>query len=159
GDVADPHLHDAMGRQPGDLRAVEQDATRWWLEHAHDGLERRRLAGAIAPQQRDGLSGVDGERDVLQDVAQAVIPVDALDAQHVAHLRCGGESEARPGSAGACRTLGAWGPFRGPMSSVSKIHAPEARHGSAGACRTLGAWGPFRGPHVISLLNTRDGPR
>ena len=46
---------------------------------AHDGLERRRLADAVAAEQADDLAGADLQRDAMQDVALAVIGVQALD--------------------------------------------------------------------------------
>src|SRR5438874_1686046 len=78
------------------------------------------------------------------------------------------ESRSATAFAGALRTLGVWGPFRGPHVQTSERHgfcrgAPNA--GGLGAisgppcsdqrapwlCRgapNAGGWGPFRGPHV-----------
>ena len=48
---------------------------------ADDRLQQRRLAGAVAPEQRDDLVLVHVERHVAQDVALAVERVDAGEAE------------------------------------------------------------------------------
>jgi hypothetical protein len=48
------------------------------MDEPHDGLERRALADAVAPEQTYDLSSVDVERDAVQDVALAVIGVHVL---------------------------------------------------------------------------------
>ena len=49
------------------------------MHQAHDGLERRALADAVAPEQAHHLAAADVERDAVQDVALAVIGVHVLD--------------------------------------------------------------------------------
>jgi len=48
------------------------------MDEAHDGLERRALAHAVAPEQAHDLPAVDVERDPMQDVTLAVIGVHVL---------------------------------------------------------------------------------
>src|SRR5207245_9135029 len=84
------------------------------------------------------------------------------------------EPEERHGYAGARRTLGVWGPFRGPQQATrtrgaprlcrgapnvwgfgghfvapSRRREPEERHGYAGARRTVGGLGAVSGPPSI----------
>src|SRR5437762_12267312 len=54
--------------------------------------------------------------------------------------------EERPGSAGALRTLGVWGPCRGPH--VDR-RAPRLRRGVP---QVGGCGGPFEAPHVLGLI-------
>jgi hypothetical protein len=48
------------------------------MDETHDGLERRALADAVAPEQAHHLPAVDVKRDPVQDVALAVIGVHVL---------------------------------------------------------------------------------
>ena len=77
--VAEPAAHDRMRRLARDVLAFEHDAARALLDQADDGAEGRRLAGAVAPEQRDHLALADLERDVEQDMRGAVIAVEILD--------------------------------------------------------------------------------
>ena len=60
---------------------LPSNSTLPWLgmDEAHDGLERRALADAVAAQQADDLALADVERDAVQDVALAVVGVQVLD--------------------------------------------------------------------------------
>ena len=49
---------------------------------AHDRLDRRRAAGAVAAEKADDLAFADAERDALQDVALAVVRVEVVDLKH-----------------------------------------------------------------------------
>ena len=77
--VADAEPRQLVRRQAGDGVAVEQHRAVARLHQAHDGLERRAFADAVAAEQADHLAGADGERDAVQDVALAVIGVHVLD--------------------------------------------------------------------------------
>jgi hypothetical protein len=119
GDQRDPHARDRHHVAAGELLAVERDAAGARRNPADDALERRRLADAVAAQQRDGLAGADVQRDVAQDVAVAVVGVDVLvererassvaaaviaaRARYGAPLRCGrrGTLPARAGWRGS----------------------------------------------------------
>ena len=78
--VADAEPRQAMRRQAGDGGAVEENAALARLHQAHDRLQGRALADAVAAEQADHLAGPDLERDAVQDVALAVIGVQVLDA-------------------------------------------------------------------------------
>src|SRR5262249_40889078 len=64
-----------------DLDAVEDDRARTRRHHAHQALECRALAGAVAAKQRHDLVALDAQRDVEQDVRIAVVAVQPLDLQ------------------------------------------------------------------------------
>jgi hypothetical protein len=81
GHVADAVPRHAMRRHLRDRPALEQHAAPGRMNEAHDGLERRALADAVAPEQAYHLAGPDLERDTVQDVALAVVGVDVLDLE------------------------------------------------------------------------------
>jgi len=64
--VPDPESADLVGGTPGDLLPVEADGAAGHLDQAHDGLERGRLARAVAPQQPEPLAGIDLEARRLE---------------------------------------------------------------------------------------------
>ena len=66
---------------PGEFLAGELDAAAARLHPADDRLERRRLADAVAAQERDGFAGADGERDRLEDVALAVVALERVERE------------------------------------------------------------------------------
>ena len=72
-------LRDGVARLPGELDAVELDRAGARRDHAHQALQRRALAGAVAAEQRDDLVLLDAQRDVEEDVRVAVIAVQAVD--------------------------------------------------------------------------------
>src|SRR4051812_99755 len=65
-----------------DVGAVEGHAAAARVHDAHDRLEQRRLAGAVAPDERHRLPALDAQAHALDDVAGAVVAVDVLEAQH-----------------------------------------------------------------------------
>ncbi len=69
----------AIGRggTPREIVAREQDAPALRGDDADDRLQQRRLAGAVAAEQRDDLVLVHLERRLHHDVALAVERVDA----------------------------------------------------------------------------------
>ena len=74
------HLGDAEGgdlvrRRVRDVAPVEDDRALVGLDHPADGLEQRRLAGAVRAEQRDDLALVDLEVDVEQHLHAAVADV------------------------------------------------------------------------------------
>src|SRR4030095_9378937 len=76
GHVADPETGDAERREPRQRPTPQCDLTRARGHEADDALERRRLAGAVPAQQAHDLTRGDLEREVVQDVAVAVVRVD-----------------------------------------------------------------------------------
>ena len=80
------HVGDAAPRDVGrraarDVLALEQDAAARCLPEAHDGAQRRRLAGAVAPEQHGDAAPRHGEVHALQDVIGADMGVHAFEAQ------------------------------------------------------------------------------
>ena len=58
-----PLLRDAVGRQPGDVLAVEQDAPRGRTQDAGQAIEERALAGAVGADDGADLAALHGEID------------------------------------------------------------------------------------------------
>ena len=96
-----PQRGDLVRRRVGDVAAVEDDRALVGLDHAADGLEQRRLAGAVRAEQRDDLALVDLEVDVEEHLHVAVVD-----------LRARGTAAASPGPGGA---------RRGPPSAAAAI--------------------------------------
>src|SRR5437762_2324423 len=82
GDVPDPDPRESIRREARDAPTVEHDAPRRRTNDAHDRLERRRLADAVAAEEPDHLARADLERHAVQDVRLAVIRFDAIHRQH-----------------------------------------------------------------------------
>jgi L-ascorbate metabolism protein UlaG (beta-lactamase superfamily) len=82
--VFDPLLR-SRARAAGKVDAVETHRARRRPHQPHDGLERGRATRAVAPQQTDDFSDPDRESDPVQDVALAVVGVQALDLKQRRH--------------------------------------------------------------------------
>jgi hypothetical protein len=81
--------HQLLRREPLGGLAVEGDAPGLELavlkrQQARDGLQRGRLAGAVAAQKRHQLGFAHAQRHALQHMALAVVRVQALDLEDVA---------------------------------------------------------------------------
>ena len=76
--VAEPAAHDRMRRLARNVPALEHDPARALRDQADDGAERGRLAGAVAPEQRDHLAVADLQRDIEQDMRRAVKTVEVV---------------------------------------------------------------------------------
>ena len=70
-------LGDGVALLPGEIGAVEHHRAGARRHHAHQALQRRALAGAVAAEQGDDLVALDAHRDVEQDVRIPVIAVQA----------------------------------------------------------------------------------
>ena len=106
--------HRHAGKQAAALRnighAAARDLGRWaarqgfgperdlaagrWAD-ADDGLEKCRLARAVAPEQRDDLVVAQLEADIAQDVALAVEGVHAFDPEQGGVARCARSLDGR----------------------------------------------------------------
>src|SRR5579883_392172 len=85
GHVAHAEPREAVRWQAVDGPALEQDPALAGPHQAHDGLERRALADAVAAEQPHDLATVHPERDAVEDVALAIIGMDSVDLdEHVA---------------------------------------------------------------------------
>ena len=79
-DVVRPHAVDAT---VAELHGALCDLAALGAQHAGDGLQRRRLAGAVGAQQRRDLPIADVDRHALQDEDDAVVDdFDVVDRQH-----------------------------------------------------------------------------
>ena len=81
-----PALRDGVRRPAGDVGAVELHRARARPHHAHQALQRRALAGAVAAEQRHHLVRLDPQRHVEQDVRVAIVAVEPIDLEQ-AHAR------------------------------------------------------------------------
>ncbi len=81
GHVGDADPGQPMRRQALDRVALEDDAPLGRVNEAGYGLEGRALADAVAAQQSYHFAAADFERDPVEDVAFAVIGVDALNLE------------------------------------------------------------------------------
>src|SRR5262249_53076450 len=81
GHIAEAAPRDLMGRRTRDVLALEHDLANTLFNEADDRTEGRRLAGAVAPEQRNHLAAIDLEADIEQDVRRAVMAVEVGDAE------------------------------------------------------------------------------
>ena len=86
--VSHAGLGDAVGREPGHVGAEQRDAALPRRGEADETAQRRRLAGAVAAEQRDDLARAHFEADPVKDVALAVegMNVGGLERDHVRTL-------------------------------------------------------------------------
>ncbi len=82
GDERDAAPRAAVGRLGRQVRPVEADSAADPWPGIHQGLEQRRLARAVAAEQRDAFAGADGERDPVEDVAVAIEGIETRDLKH-----------------------------------------------------------------------------
>ncbi|MEZ5208836.1 MAG: hypothetical protein R2690_18110 [Acidimicrobiales bacterium] len=81
GHHGDAELGDLVRRGVGDVTALEDDGAGVGLDHAGDGLQQGRLAGAVGAEQRHDLALVDLDVDVEEDLDVAVAHVELADQQ------------------------------------------------------------------------------
>src|SRR6266481_2657451 len=82
-DEANAFARDHVGRKACDILAVKPDRALSRLEEAHDRRHAGRLAGAVAPEQAEQASSVQGKRHRMKNVAVAVVGVDAGDVERL----------------------------------------------------------------------------
>ena len=80
--VADTETGQAVRRQPDEITALERDRAGGGVHEAHDRLEGRRLADAVAAEQANDLARPDVDADAVEDVGLAVVRVDVAEGQH-----------------------------------------------------------------------------
>ena len=76
---ADAESGDLLRSFAVDALGAEQHASGGRPDETHDALEGRRLAGAVAAEERHDLVLADAKRDVVQHVALAVERIDRVD--------------------------------------------------------------------------------
>jgi hypothetical protein len=79
GNVAHPASRHAVGWHLGGGPALEQHLAPAGMDEAHDCLQCRALADAVAPEEAHHLACPYLERDAMQDMALAVVGVNVLD--------------------------------------------------------------------------------
>src|SRR6185312_9302332 len=79
--ITKARTHDLVRRRARDIPALEHDAAAALLDETHDRAKCRRLAGAVAAEQRHDLAFADLERDVEQDMRGPVMAVEVFDAE------------------------------------------------------------------------------
>src|SRR5436190_10267569 len=79
---AEAETADAVRRQRRDVGAAKDDAATPARHQSHDRLHRRRLAGAVATDQRDAFAGADAERDAEEHLRLAIPGLERLHIKH-----------------------------------------------------------------------------
>ena len=82
---AQARLAAAIGRQRGEVLAAPAHRAAAHAREPHQRDQQRRLAHAVAPEQREAVAFVQRERDVFQHDAVAVARGDAVDRQQLSH--------------------------------------------------------------------------
>src|SRR4029077_2470496 len=77
GNLDDAALHDLVGLQSVDARALERDLSPRTREHTADRAQQRRLARAVHAEQRDDLALTHFEVDAVERLNLAVEDVEA----------------------------------------------------------------------------------
>src|SRR5262249_47859243 len=79
--IAQPRTNAPLGRHSRDVQEIESDAPAAGRELADDGLEQRRLAGAVATQDRDRATPCRGQIDAEQHLTVAVGDAELTDLE------------------------------------------------------------------------------
>ena len=64
--MCDPHLHDLMRRRLRDILSEKGNRSAGLLHQSRDRMKRRRLPGAVRPDQSDDLALIDMKGDSLE---------------------------------------------------------------------------------------------
>src|SRR5712691_9537268 len=75
----------AEGREPRDVAVEEGDAARRRPDEAGDGVEERRLAGAVGAEDDEALALSRGEADGAEGLETAEVVGQALDGERRGH--------------------------------------------------------------------------
>jgi len=67
----DARFTNLSGMPVADVLVLQEDSSCSGFAHTHDGLDQLSLAVALNPGDTQHLTGVDGQGDVVQDVANA----------------------------------------------------------------------------------------
>src|SRR4029450_942635 len=93
GRIPDAQPGPLVGRQSRDVLGLETDGAAPRRQQAHDRVDGRRLARAVAPDQADGLAGAQRERDRAEDLRRTAVGLAPLELKHrtrCAHLEVSG---------------------------------------------------------------------
>ena len=136
-----PVAHARRRRHPGEVLAVDAHGARDRLEQPGDRPQRRRLAGAVGPDQRHDLAGADRQRQVAHHRRRRRIRAEAVESRaswrssapgpQPTHARaCSSCLRRRPSNA---VTRGASGPSAAVATAIRAGVAPElARRAAVG---------------------------
>ena len=125
--AGDGLARDAVGSQPGDVLAVEDDAPSRRAEHSGEAVEEGRLAGAVGPDDGPDLATGHGHAHVVESAQPAELHAEALGAEN--------------------------GPLLGAPGIVGLGHRARGGHGwnlSERRVTPRGAWGAPGAPHSRS---------
>src|SRR4029079_2561128 len=100
GHERDATARDRLRLAPDDRRPVDADIACARPHKADDGVQRRRLAGAVRPDQPDDLARTDRERELSDRGDGAVVDPEVLDLER--------RGEGRLGSAGCSHPAASW---------------------------------------------------
>src|SRR5437667_8172 len=81
-DVGDTPPHDLVGRHADERFGLQRNRAAQGVEEPRDGLERRRLSGAVVPEDRDDLTAAHLESHPLERPDLAVGHVERVDPKH-----------------------------------------------------------------------------
>src|SRR5262249_26455393 len=81
-DVSDAERRALVGPEATDVAPLVGDAALRGRNAARDGLEQRRLAGAVGADERDELTGADLERHLGERAQPVVRHAEPADRQH-----------------------------------------------------------------------------
>src|SRR5258706_8987902 len=80
--VPHSYAHSLVGLVAGDVLLIEKNPAASGRDHAHQRFQQRRLADAIAAEERGHLAWRHLEREVAQDVAAAVVLIQIGNGEH-----------------------------------------------------------------------------
>ncbi len=72
---------EAVGRDGGDILAIERNGARHDVGHAEQRLQQGRFPGAVGPGDRTDLASVDFEVDAVQDAHLAIAGDELFDLE------------------------------------------------------------------------------
>src|SRR5207237_10686787 len=124
--VADAAARDFRRRAASEISAAERDTPVGSAHDADDGLQQRRLTGAVAAEQGDDLLLVHGAARRFDDVALAVERVDPRELEQERRALAGGtpsRSCGKRGRAGADIDLAHSGALAGFPNGAVDQHA------------------------------------
>ena len=81
-DIADPMARHFVGGQAAELDSLHYHSARTYRHEAHDRLERRRLAGAVAPQKAQDFARLKHQREIAQHLHVAIEAIKSAYFEH-----------------------------------------------------------------------------
>ena len=116
-----PFCEIAIGRQSGDVVAVEQDAAGGRPQHAGQAIEERALARAVRPDDGADFAALHLEIDLVERRQSAEADGQHFGAQDRSRLRLPGSTPGRRSSVDACALTYEWRTCRPAGRSSSRL--------------------------------------